>query len=404
MLLLQEPSIFRSVLEPYTKLLFGDYFNTGLLLVFGILFALILYTIPKKFKFKAILTASIIFALISSTFANFILFIIIVVILFFCSNYNFRLKNILFWLTEAFLLISTMLVFRIFKYHSAFYSFAAYYTMYRSIHYFVDVKQGSLKKVGIIDYISYLFFFPSFSHGPVERFENLNLENVNKIHVVFGFKRILVGIVKYVLLLYVFSKIPIIPFSFSNFLQWLVYTAYGNAIKLYVLLSGDIDIVIGISSLMGFKISENFPKFPYIQETLTKFWQNWQATIVSWLTAYVYFPLCRNRKYVYLKTMIIIMIIGWAHLFYYFQDFPSTEYILYYTLWGIFLGGTFALSKVIEKKKADSRKSVEAKHPSIAKILYADNIFTKSLNTFITFNIIAIGWLSPLYILLASLR
>ena len=180
-------------------------------------------------------------------------------------------------------------------------------------------------------------------------------------------------------------------------------TAYVGAIKLYVLLSGDIDIVIGVSALMGFKVSENFPKFPYMQPTLTKFWQNWQATIVNWLTAYVYFPLCRNRKHVYAKTMIIIMIIGWAHLFYYFKDFPSIEYIMYYTLWGVFLGGTLALSKIWGKKKAESKQIWQQKYPAIAKIIYSENYLTKAMRIFITFNIIAIGWLSPLYILLKQL-
>ncbi len=404
MLYFQEPAIFRTILEPYTKLVFGQYFNTGLLLIFGLIFSLLFYFIPKKFKLKVLLTASIIFALISSTIANFALFITILAILFLCSNYDFKFKNILFWITEAFLLISTMLFNRAFKFHSAFYSFAAYYTMYRSIHYFVDVEQGSLKKAKFADYITFLLFFPSFSHGPVERLENLSPETITKEHIFFGFKRIFFGAAKFTFLLYVLSKIPVVSFSAGNFWNWLVYSAYGNAIRLYVLLSGDIDIVIGISSLIGFKISENFPKFPYIQESPTKFWQNWQATIVNWLTAYVYFPLCRNRKYIYLKTMVIIMIIGWAHLFYYFQDFPSIDYILYYTLWGVFLGGTLAASKVIEKKKADSKKSVQEKYPTLSKVVYADNMFTKALNIFITFNIIAIGWLSPLYILITKLR
>ncbi len=400
----QEPVVLKNILEPYTSLVFGQYFNTALLLAFGLLLALVLYFTPKRLKFSFVLAASIIFALISSTLANFAVFFAIVTVLYICSSYDFRLKNFLFWAAEGFMLVSNMVIYRIFSYHSVFYSFAAYYTMYRSVHYFVDVRQGSLQKIRFLDYISYLYFFPSFSHGPVERIENLNPEYVAKRHIFFGFKRIGIGIAKYLLLVYVLSRINPVQFSVFSFWDWLVFTAYAGAVKLYVLLSGDIDIVIGVSSLMGFRLSENFPKFPYIQTSLTKFWQNWQATIVSWLTSYVYFPLCRNRKYVYLKTMVIIMIIGWGHLFYNFRDFPSLEVIAYYTLWGVFLGGTLALSKVLEKKKSESRKRIEEHHPGLAKIIYADNIFTKALSTFITFNIIAIGWLSPLYILIGQAR
>lgn len=402
-MLFKELQILKDTLEPYTSLVLGPYFNTGLLLVFGLIFALILYIIPNKYKFKFVLAGSILFALLSSTLANLIIFFAIVLILYFCSNYNFKFSNIIFWITEAIMLISNMIIYRIFGYHSSFYSFVAYYTMYRTIHYYVDLNQGSMQKLKLIDYLAYLFYFPSFSHGPVERVENLHPGQVKKENVLFGFKRIVIGLVKYALLVYVLSRVEEVPFSFSNFWQWLVLTAYVGAIKLYVLLSGDIDIVIGVSALMGFRVSENFPKFPYIQPTLTKFWQNWQATIVNWLTAYVYFPLCRNRKHVYAKTMIIIMIIGWAHLFYYFKDFPAIEYIMYYTLWGVFLGGTLALSKIWGKKKAESKQIWQQKYPAIAKIIYANNYLTKAIRIFITFNIIAIGWLSPLYILLKQL-
>lgn len=400
MVFFDEPSIFKKFLEPYTSLVFGPYFNTALLLIFGILLALLVYFVPKRHRLRTILAASILFALMSSTLANLIIFSALVFILFICSNYHSKFNNIIFWITEGLLLLSNMIVYRIFGYHSLYYSFAAYYTIYRTIHYYVDVRQGSLGKKKFVDYLSYLYFFPTFSHAPIERVENLSANDVTKEQLIFGLKRIILGTLKYAFLLHVLSKINAVPFSFQNFWQWLALTAYVGAIKLYILFSGDVDLVIGIASLMGFRLSENFPKFPYMQPTLTKFWQNWQATIVNWLTAYVYYPLCRNRKNVYLKTMVIIMIIGWAHLFYNFKDFPSIELIMYYTLWGVFLGGALALSKVIEKKKSDKKQYMLDAHPKIAKVIYADNILTRALGVFITFNIIAIGWLSPLYILI----
>ena len=401
MLLFQEPAFFRSILQPYTSIVLGQYFSTALLIIFGLPFSFLLYFIPKKFKFRAVLAASILFALISSSAGHFSVFLLTVGLLFICSNYSFRLRKIIFWAAEGFMLSSSLIFYRLFNYYSAFYAFVSYYTMFRSVHYFVDVDQGSLQKTKFMEYLAYLLYFPSFSHGPVDRISQIQPDDVKKENLIFGFRRIFTGLAKYVILIYILSHIEKIPFSFGNFWKWLLFTAYGNAVQLYVLLSGDIDIVIGISSLMGFKVSENYPKIPYLQQNLTKFWQNWQSTIVNWLTAYVYFPLCRNRKHIYLKTVLIIMIIGWLHLFYNFREI-SPEIIVFYTLWGIFLGSALALSKILEKKKSESRKSIEQKYPLAAKILYADNAFTKALGTFITFNIIAIGWLSPLYILMGQ--
>jgi membrane protein involved in D-alanine export len=403
MFLFQEPTFLKDLLEPYTSLILGKYFNTGLLIIYGTLFALLLYVIPKRHKFNAILAGSILFALLSAPLGNFLIFMGIVTLLYLCSTYDFTFKTPLFWATVASMLISSMTLFHFTGFYSAFYAFAAYYTMFRSIHYFVDVRQGSIPKVSFIEYLRYILFFPTFSHGPIDRISTIQLQDLTMEHITFGFRRILQGIAKYMLLIYVFSPIEGVPFSFEQFWGWLIFTAYVNAISLYVLLSGDIDIVIGISSLLGFRVSENYPKVPYLQPNLTKFWQNWQATIVNWLTAYVYFPLCRNKQHMYLKTMFIIMIIGWLHLLYNFKDFPTPDLIVYYTLWGIFLGGALALSKLLERKKADMRHEFMAKHPFLGRILYADNAFTNALGVFITFNIIAIGWNSPLYLILAEL-
>ena len=406
MFLFEKPKFFGVFFESYTRYVFGPYSHTSILLVFGLCFALILYFVPQKHKPKAILTAGFLFAGMSAPLFYFLVFFILILLMYLLSNYAFPSRGWIFWTVEVFMLTHPILFNRLFGYYSTFYAFAAYYTAYRSIHYYVDVTQGSLEKCRFIDYISYMFYFPTISHGPIERIENLKIQGIEKQNVAFGVKRILTGISKYLVLVYFLNGIIETPFSFGNFFGWLVFTAYVNAVKFYLLFSGDIDIVIGLSALMGFKVSENFPKFPDLQTNLTKFWQNWQATIVNWLTAYVYFPLCRNRRHVYLKTMLIIMIIGWAHLLYtpeivQFQNVGQfADFVLYYTLWGIFLGGTLAISKVLNKKKMENRETIIQSHPLLAKMLFSEGRVMNAVNTFITFNIIAIGWLSPLYILI----
>ena len=394
------PQILSNALQKYTSYVFGDYFNTALLIIFGAIFAVVVSFVPKRQKMNAILFAGVLFIFASSPLINIGIFFLTVAVLYSCSNYRFFMRGTVFWTAEIFLMLSTVIIYKIFGEFSAFFSFAAYYTAYRTIHYYVDISQNPSIKIKFIPYLRYLFFFPSFSHGPIERLENFLIDDVNKEHIFFGIKRILTGTLKFISIVYIFSKIPASDFSFGKFYMWLFFTAYAGAIKLYLLFSGDVDIVIGIASLMGVKLSENFPKFPYIQTSLTKFWQNWQSTVVSFLTAYVYFPLCRNRKRIYLKTMVIIMIIGWAHLFYNTKEFPTLAGVIYYTLWGIFLGGIFAFSKYFEKKKSDKRKILEAKYPRFASFFYSESKAMSALSAFFTFTIIAVGWTSPLYLII----
>ena len=77
---------------------------------------------------------------------------------------------------------------------------------------------------------------------------------------------------------------------------------------------------------------------------------------------------------------------------------------MYYTLWGIFLGGALALSKIIERKKVENKEYLMGSHPLLGRIVYADNVMTKALAVFITFTIIAIGWNSPFYLILTQLQ
>ena len=395
--------IIRGSLYKFTYPIFGAYFNTAMLVIFGAVFASLLYLIPKPYKKIAIFLASLSFIILSSPLTNLIVFFLTIIVLFVCSNYKFRLRSIIFWVTEIFLILSTVIIYRVSGVLSAFFSFAAYYTAYRTIQYYVDATQNQTQQVSIFQYLFYILLFPSFSHGPIDRIENLSVGNVERQHILFGLKRILIGTLKFLALLYLFSRIPESAFSFKELYKWVIFTAYIGAIKLYLLFSGDIDIVVGIASLLGIRLSENFPRFPYTRSSLTQFWQNWQTTIVNFLTAYVYFPLCRNKRHIYLKTMLIIMIIGWAHLFYNTNEFPSFGGVLYYTLWGAFLGGTFALSKYLERKASDKKELIKDKYPTIARILYSDSRIIKFFNIWLTFTIIAVGWHSPLYRVLVNI-
>ncbi|MEK6826106.1 MAG: MBOAT family O-acyltransferase, partial [Nanoarchaeota archaeon] len=304
----------------------------------------------------------------------FLALIILLTIFFVTSNFNFRLRGIIFGIAVAIMLISTPIIYKLFGIYSAFYSIAAYYSAFRVIHYFIDVKQDPSTKNSLISYLSFLLFFPCFSSGPIEKIQNLHPKPLTKEKIFFGLRRALIGIIKLAIYNLILLKISPVDFSLSNIGSWLIFSAYGGAIKLFVLLWGSWDIVIGLSALLGFKVSENFPKIPYLQRNLTQFWLNWQATLVNWIIGYIYFPLCKNRKYVYLKTMFIIMIIGWGHLFFNTKDFPTITLVMYYTLWGIFLGGTFALSKSIGDllNKPETKEWFLSKSKLLHKFFYTE--------------------------------
>jgi D-alanyl-lipoteichoic acid acyltransferase DltB (MBOAT superfamily) len=67
------------------------------------------------------------------------------------------------------------------------------------------------------------------------------------------------------------------------------------SVQLYSDFSGGMDMVLGISEMLGIRLSENFDA-PYLSESFREFWRRWHMTLGGWLRNYVYIPLGGNRK------------------------------------------------------------------------------------------------------------
>ncbi len=66
------------------------------------------------------------------------------------------------------------------------------------------------------------------------------------------------------------------------------------SVKLYADLSGGMDVVIGIASLFGITLDENF-KRPYFAVSITDFWHRWHITLGTWMKDYVFYPLSLSK-------------------------------------------------------------------------------------------------------------
>ncbi len=67
-----------------------------------------------------------------------------------------------------------------------------------------------------------------------------------------------------------------------------VFSAY--TFFLYLNFSGYIDVVIGLGSLLGLRLPENFDR-PFSSAGFIEFWSRWHITLSAWLKDYVYLPL-----------------------------------------------------------------------------------------------------------------
>ena len=89
------------------------------------------------------------------------------------------------------------------------------------------------------------------------------------------------------------SEIFSAPFeNFSVAYAWLGAICY--SLELFFDFSGYSDMAIGITKMFGYNCPENF-NFPYMAESVSKFWRRWHITLGAWFRDYIYIPAGGSR-------------------------------------------------------------------------------------------------------------
>ena len=213
----------------------------------------------------------------------------------------------------------------------------SYFTL-QIISYQVDVYRSKYPpERNFLRYALYVTWIPHLFMGPIERYDAMapQLSTPRKItweDISCGGIRILVGAVKKLVIAarlgVLTAAISADPEKYSGAFALAAMLMY--AIQLYCDFSGGIDMVLGVSRMVGIRMHENF-QTPYFSESVREFWQRWHITLGAWLRDYIYIPLGGNRKGKLRKlcnTVITFLVSGLWH---------GVEYLLWGLLNGVFV-------------------------------------------------------------------
>jgi alginate O-acetyltransferase complex protein AlgI len=192
----------------------------------------------------------------------------------------------------------------------------SYYT-FKLIHYVIEVRRGNIVKHSFQSFACYLFLFPIFTAGPIERYDHF-LENIDRTwkldSVVYGLTRIMHGFIKKFfigdILIHHFFGTMNNDLLIQNLREISTPTLWGYLLLmnlyLYMDFSAYSDLAIGTSRLFGIKIMENF-NFPIFAHNLQEFWRRWHMSLSGWCQNYIYMPvlgLSRNPHLALYATFI----------------------------------------------------------------------------------------------------
>jgi alginate O-acetyltransferase complex protein AlgI len=194
---------------------------------------------------------------------------------------------------------------------------------FQALSYNIDVYRRDFEPGSLLNFATYLSFFPHVVAGPIVRGREFmpqidEPKDPRRIDASRAFFLIFVGLFKKVVIAnYLATEIVDIVFASPNrhsSLEVLVGT-YAYAVQIYADFSGYTDMAIGLALLLGFRFPQNFDG-PYTATSLQDFWRRWHMTLSRWLRDYLYIPLGGNRgtsRQTYRNLMLTFLLGGLWH-------------------------------------------------------------------------------------------
>jgi alginate O-acetyltransferase complex protein AlgI len=197
------------------------------------------------------------------------------------------------------------------------------YFTFKLIHYGVEISRGNIKDRSLQQFYTYLFLFPIYTAGPIERFDHF-LANQEKTWsldaTVEGCSRIIQGLVKKLVIGGIVLEGALkglsIPYAAAHLDDLAPHTLWRVCIVSFLMVYFDFsaysDIAIGSSRLFGLRIAENF-NWPFFATNIGEFWKRWHMTLAGWCQAYVYMPMIGLTRNPYIAIYSTFAIMGLWH-------------------------------------------------------------------------------------------
>ena len=220
----------------------------------------------------------------------------------------------------------------------------SFYT-FQTLSYTIDIYRGKLEpSKDIVNFLTFVSFFPQLVAGPIERASNLMPQFDKKRRLSYqgarkGMQMILWGLFKKVAVADFLGTYVTEIFDHNTEMAGSVL-ALGLAffaIQIYCDFSGYSDIAIGVARLFGFELKRNFA-YPYFARDMAEHWRKWHISLSTWFKDYLYIPLGGSvgGKWVIIRNiMIIFTVSGFWH---------GANWT--YVLWG-FVNGLYFLPLIL---------------------------------------------------------
>lgn len=270
---------------------------------------------------------------------------------------------------------------------------------FQSLSYLIDTYNAKYPpEPSFPRYLLFVAYFPQLIQGPINRY-NLMAPQLTEPHRLEwprcqrALLLILLGLVKKCVISDVLVKnvdaivLNVTPTMSGALVFWGVVM---YSFQMYGDFSGGIDIVEGVSELLGIEMMQNFRQ-PYFSTSLADFWRRWHMSLGAWMRDYIFYPLALTepmQKFgkwgtkhlgkhlgrtlpACVANIVTFLLVGLWHG-------ASPHYVL----WGIYNGFVVALSDLLEPVSHRLRKAAR---------MGDDSRSRKALGVVRTFFLVCVG-------------
>lgn len=197
----------------------------------------------------------------------------------------------------------------------------SYYTL-SVVGYLADVYWRKTKPVhNFIDLLVAITYFPHIIQGPISKYDKLlkQIADIPKFdydRVCAGSQLILWGLIKKIVVadrLIVYTQAVFGELAMYGGVEVVIAVLF-SGIQLYADFSGCMDIVIGVSQIMGIQLEANFRQ-PFFSKTASEFWTRWHMTLSAWTKAYIYLPIAMSPNFMKLVKTLKKIKLKWLSSF-----------------------------------------------------------------------------------------
>ena len=227
-----------------------------------------------------------------------------------------------------------------------------------------EIHDAKIEKLSVVDVLLFLVFFPSFTSGPIARYEKFVDDYDRKVprasyftdYFTVGIKKVLLGVFYKFALSFFINEFVIRKIPDTGSIWQIIIYAYAYTVYLFFDFAGYSNIAVGFGYLMGVRLPENFNK-PFLACNMKEFWARWHMSLSSWFTDYVYgrFVLNNVRNGLFSSTKTASR---WAYLFTMTAMGLWHGFTLHYLIYGVYEGILLVITDywVKSKKYREFRK------------------------------------------------